>query len=52
MRLENRGIEHYLEHTLPDMAGLDTIVVRISRGWTTSIACSRSSSGSRAGGAG
>jgi len=25
--LENRGIEHYLEHTLPDMAGLDTIVV-------------------------
>jgi len=25
--LENRGVEHYLEHTLPEMADVDTLVV-------------------------
>ncbi len=24
--LENKGVEHYLAHTLPDMAGVDTVV--------------------------
>ena len=27
--LENRGLEHYLEHTLPDMAGTPTMPSRV-----------------------